>query len=44
MASKNSGKAAVDWKRKVKSEYQQICKQKRHKRADEAKMAWNQNR
>lgn len=44
MASKNNGKIGIDWKRKVKSEYFQICKQKRHKRADEAKMAWNQNR
>lgn len=44
MASKNNGKVGVDWKKKVKSEYTLICKQKRHKRADEAKMAWNQNR
>lgn len=44
MALKNNGKIGVDWKRKVKTEYLQICKQKRHKRADEAKMAWHQNR
>ncbi|XP_031623448.1 histone-lysine N-methyltransferase E(z) isoform X2 [Contarinia nasturtii] len=44
MASKNnSGKVGVDWKRRVKSEYALICKQKRHKRADEAKMAWHEN-
>lgn len=44
MASKNNGKIGVDWKRKVRSKYHQIRKQKQHKRADEAKMAWNQNR
>lgn len=44
MASKNNGKVGVDWKRKVKTEYLHICNQKRHKRADEAKAAWNQNR
>lgn len=44
MASKNNGKIGVDWKRKVRSKYNQIRKQKQHKRADEAKMAWHQNR
>lgn len=44
MASKATGKSNVDWKKLVRTKYTQICKQKRHKRADEAKSAWDQNR
>lgn len=43
MASKSTNKGGIDWKKLVRSEHIRICKQKRHKRADDAKMAWNQN-
>lgn len=42
--SRSSLNGTVDWRKRVKSEYVQICKQKRYKKADEVKMAWNQNR
>lgn len=37
-------KAAIDWKRRVKTEYMRICQQKRFRKADEVKMAWNRNK
>lgn len=42
MASKSN--TENDWKQKIKTEYLQICAEKRQKRADDVKVAWNQNR
>lgn len=43
MAPKKNAKDDNNWKKKVKSEYSKLTKQKRIERAAEAKAAWNQN-
>jgi len=37
-------KVSTEWRKRVKSEHVRLCQAKRHKRADEVKVAWNQNR
>ncbi|XP_050312406.1 histone-lysine N-methyltransferase E(z) [Anthonomus grandis grandis] len=40
--SKN--KPTIDWKKRVKQEYLRLRQQKKFKRADDVKLAWNKNR
>lgn len=42
--AKSTTPAPIDWKRRVKIEYMRICQQKRFRKADEVKMAWNKNK
>lgn len=40
---KNAG-VKMDWKRRIKTEYEKLFKQKRIREADEVKQAWNNNK
>jgi len=40
----DKSKITIEWKKKVKAEYVRLRQIKRHKRVDEIKVAWNDNR
>lgn len=42
--SGSKNKISAEWKKRVRAEYMRLRQIKRFKRADEVKVAWNENR
>lgn len=42
--SSSKMKITIEWRKRVRSEYMRLRQMKRYKRAEEVKLAWNQNR